>query len=126
MHRSNPRVVAKRRETPRPGDPRRTGRMPEEVLSEQVQRLAVFAAVAGSLWTFALFMDVAVLSAANGTGTLNWRTIPVEIVGALVSAALCAVFKRSPLSLRVKTDVGLAFMLLNAVGIAALNAWASV
>ena len=100
--------------------------MPEEVLSEQVQRLAVFAAVAGSLWTFALFMDVAVLPTANGTGTLNWRTIPVEIAGALVSAALCVVFKRSSLSLRVKTDVGLAFMLLNAVGIAALNAWASV
>jgi serine/threonine-protein kinase len=121
-----PRVVAKLRESTRTGDARRTGRMPEEVLSEQVQRLAVFAAVAGSLWTFALFMDVAVLPAANGTGTVNWRTIPVEIAGALVSTALCVVFKRSSLSPRVKTDVGLAFMLLNAVGIAALNAWASV
>ena len=53
--------------------------MPEELLSEQVQRLAVFAAIAGTLWSFALLLDITVLPAANGTGLWNWRTIPVEI-----------------------------------------------
>jgi eukaryotic-like serine/threonine-protein kinase len=122
------RVVAKAalRETSRPGDSRRTSRMPEELLSEQIQRLAVFAAVAGSLWAFALFMDIAVLPAANGTGAWNWRTIPVEIAACVVSAAVWVVFKRSPLSLRAKRNVGLAFMLLNAVGIATLNARGAV
>ncbi len=120
------RIIAKLRETPRPGDSRRTGRMPEDLLSEQIQRLAVFSAVAGSLWTFALFMDIVVLPAANGTGTLNWRTIPVEIIAIVISTALWVVFKRSTLSLPIKQNAGLAFMLLNAVGIATLNAWGSV
>src|SRR5687767_7744851 len=100
--------------------------MPEELLSEQIQRLAVFSAVAGSLWAFALFMDIAVLPAANGTGALNWRTIPIEIAAIVVSTVLWFVFKRSALSLRAKQNAGLAFMLLNAVGIAFLNAWGSV
>jgi len=120
------RIVAKVRETPRPGDSRRTGRMPEELLAEQIQRLAVFSAVAGSLWAFALFMDLAVLPAANGTGARNWRTIPIEIAAIAVSTALWFVFKRSALNLRAKQNAGLAFMLLNAVGIATLNAWGSV
>jgi serine/threonine-protein kinase len=120
------RIIARLRETPRPGDSRRTGRMPEELLSEQIQRLAVFSAVAGSLWAFALFIDIAVLPAASGTGALNWRTIPVEIIAIVISTALGFVFKRSKLSLPVKQNAGLAFMLLNAVGIATLNAWGSV
>jgi serine/threonine-protein kinase len=120
------RIVAKARETTRPGDPRRTGRMPEELLSEQIQRLAVFSTVAGSLWTFALFMDVAVLPATNGTGALNWRTIPVEAIAIVICSAMWIVFRRATLSLRVKQNAGLAFMLLNAVGIASLNAWGSV
>jgi hypothetical protein len=111
------RIVAKVRETPRPGDSGRTGRMPDELLSEQIQRLAVFSAVAGSLWAFALLMDIAVLPAANGTGAWNWRTIPIEIAAIVVSTALWFVFNRSALSLRAKQDAGLAFMLLNAVGI---------
>jgi serine/threonine-protein kinase len=120
------RIIAKLRETPRPGDSRRTGRMPDELLSEQVQRLAVFAAIAGSLWTFALLLDVTVLPAANGTGLWNWRTIPVETAAGLISAALWFVFRQSSLSLRAKKNAGLTFMLLNAVGISALNAWGSV
>ena len=120
------RIIAKLRETPRPGDSRRTGRMPDELLSEQIQRLAVFAAIAGTLWTFALLLDVTVLPAANGTGLWNWRTIPVEIAAGIISLALWFVFKRSSLSLRTKKNAGLAFMLLNAFGISALNAVGSV
>ena len=121
------RVIARRQDTPRPDDDSRApGRMPEELLSEQVQRLAIFAAIAGSLWTFALLLDVIVMPAANGTGLWNWRTIPVEIAAAVISAILWFVFKHSSLSLAAKKDSGLAFMLLNAVGISALNAWGSV
>src|SRR6188474_1630468 len=120
------RIIAKLRETPRSGDSKRTGRMPDELLSEQIQRLAVFAAIAGSLWTFALLLDVTVLPAANGTGLWNWRTIPVEVVAGIMSAALWVVFRQSSLSLRAKKNAGLTFMLLNAAGISALNAWGSV
>jgi serine/threonine-protein kinase len=100
--------------------------MPDELLGEQIQRLAVFSIVAGSLWTCALFMDLVVLPAGNGTGALNWRTIPVEIAAGVISASLWYVFKRSALRPVVKLNAGLAFMLLNAVGIASLNAWGSV
>ena len=100
--------------------------MPDELLSEQVQRLAIFASIAGILWTFALILDVTVLPAANGTGLWNWRTIPVEIAAAIISAILWFVFRHSPLSLAAKKNAGLNFMLLNAVGISALNAWGSV
>ena len=124
--RASHRIIARLRETPRPGDSQRTGHMPDELLSEQVQRLAVFAAIAGSLWTFALLLDVTVLPAANGTGLWNWRTIPVEIAAAIISATLCVIFRQSSLSLRAKKNAGLTFMLLNAVGISALNAWGSV
>ena len=120
-----PRIVAKQREPTRTGDPRRTGRMPDELLPEQIERLAVFSAVAGSLWTVALFIDIFVLPAANGTGTWNWRTIPVEFAAGLVSLALGYVFKNTALNPRTKINLGLAFMLLNAVGIASLNAWGS-
>ena len=113
----SPRIIAKLRETPRSGDSRRTGRMPDELLSEQIQRLAVFAAIAGSLWTFALLLDMMVLPAANGTGLWNWRTIPVEVAGGVISAALWFVFRQSSLSLRAKKNAGLTFMLLNAAGI---------
>ena len=99
--------------------------MPDELLSEQIQRLAVFSAIAGSLWTFALFMDVAVLPAANGTGLWNWRTIPTEIAGGIISAVLWFVFQRTGLSLSIKQNAGLAFMLLNCAGVAALNVWGS-
>ena len=99
--------------------------MPEELLPEQIERLAVFSAVAGSLWTVALLIDIFVLPAANGTGAWNWRTLPVEFAAGIVSLALCYVFKKTALNPRVKINLGLAFMLLNAVGIAALNAWGS-
>src|SRR6187549_420506 len=100
------RVIARRHDTPRPDDSRGTGRMPEELLSEQIQRLAIFAAIAGSLWTFALLLDVTVMPAANGTGLWNWRTIPVEVAAAVVSAILWFVFKHSSLSLAAKKDSG--------------------
>jgi hypothetical protein len=47
------KMIAPRTQTPAPGVPGRTGAgcLPEELLSEQVRRLAVFAAVGGGLWT---------------------------------------------------------------------------
>jgi hypothetical protein len=43
------------------------GRLPEDLLAEQVQRLGVFAAVAGGLWTFGLMMDLVFLRVASST-----------------------------------------------------------
>jgi eukaryotic-like serine/threonine-protein kinase len=120
------KIIYKPRQASRTGGVRRTqGRMPDELLSEQIQRLAVFSAVAAALWGFALFMDVAVLPAANSTGGWNWRTIPVEAAAVVVSTGLFLLIKQTNASLPAKRDAGLVFMLMNAVGIAALNAWGS-
>jgi serine/threonine-protein kinase len=107
------------------GDTGRTpARMPEELLSEQVQRLAVFAAVAGVVWVVGLFMDAAILPAANDTGLRNWRSMALEFFGALSAAIMCLYLSTSPATPQHKSDVGLGFMLLNALGIAMLNSWA--
>ena len=120
------KVIFRPREATRPGDSRRgTGRMPDDLLSEQIERLAVFSAVAAALWGFALMMDIVVLPAANPTGAWNWRTIPVEAAAVLVSSGLVLLIKTTNVSLPAKRDGGLVFMLMNAVGIAALNAWGS-
>jgi serine/threonine-protein kinase len=109
------------------GGTRRTGtHIPEELLSEQVQRLAVFGAVAGGIWGFALLMDVGILPAVNGTGLRNWRSIPVEMAAVISSGLFWLFVRTSSASVRARLDAGLAFMLLNAVGIATLNAWASL
>jgi serine/threonine-protein kinase len=121
------KVIARREHTPLPratDTARLAGRIPEDLLSDQVQRLGVFGAVVACMWAFGLFMDVVVVPA--GTGARNWRAIPIEIAAIAASAALCLFLHRSPASLGAKLNAGLAYMLMNAVAIAALNAWASV
>ena len=126
-------VIARRQDTSsRAGESRittgrtKSGRMPEDLLSEQLQRVAVFIAVAAAIWAFALIMDVLVLPVVNGTGLRNWRSIPIETAAIVISSALWLFVRRSAASLRAKSTAGLVFMLMNAVGIATLNAWASL
>jgi serine/threonine-protein kinase len=116
--------IARRHDTGRPHTGPITGRMPEELLSEQAQRLVIFAAVAGAIWTFALFMDAVVLPGFSETGQLNWRALPVEIVAAAGSVVIWLYMRSAACPSAIKTNIGLGFMLLNAVGIAVLNAWA--
>jgi serine/threonine-protein kinase len=105
---------------------RAAGRMPAELLSEQVRRLAVFSSVAGSLWSFGLLTDLVIMPIARGNGMINWKAIPLEAGAALVAFVMCFFVRTSKATDAAKTNAGLAFMLLNAAGIAALNAWASL
>ena len=123
------KIVARAPHTPASGatDTRHTtGRIPEELLSEQVRRLTVFASVVGIMWLVGLVMDLVVLPATNADGARNWRSIPIEITVATIGAGMWAFFRLSSASAAAKTNAGLAFMLVNAIGIAALNAWASL
>jgi eukaryotic-like serine/threonine-protein kinase len=120
------KLIRRRREAPTSGSgsARPTGRMPVELLSEQVQRLAVFSGVTGAVWGFGLFMDTVVLPAFRPAGNRNWRVIAIEIAATLGAAAVCVYVKQSGAQLEAKTRGGLVFMLLNAVAIALFNAWA--
>jgi serine/threonine protein kinase len=123
------KVVARLDRTTTAGaaDTRRlSGRIPEELLTEQVQRLGVFGAVVGAVWAFGLFMDAVVLPTASGTGLRNWRAIPIEIIALVASGLLCLFIHRVPASAVAKINGGLAYMLLNAVLVATVNAWASL
>jgi serine/threonine-protein kinase len=121
------KVVARLDQTPVPGgsDARRTtGRMPEELVSEQVQRLGVFSAVVAGVWGVGLFLDLVVVR--DSLGRPNWRAIPIEAAAVAVSAMFCWFIHRFAASSAAKLNAGLLYMLANAVGIAALNAWAYV
>jgi len=116
--------IARRHDTPLSrSDPARTSaRMPEELVSEQVRRLAIFAGVAGAIWSFALFMEAVVLPAF--TGQRNWRGITVEASVAAASLGIFVYIRLANCAPAAKTTIGLVFMLLNAVGIAVMKAWA--
>ena len=101
-----------------------TGRIPEELVSDQVRRLAVFAATAGAVWSFGLFMDLIVLPAAGLPDTPNWRNISIEIYACLTALALWAYLRVSAAAHHVKMNAGFVFMVVNALAIALLNAWA--
>ena len=113
--------------TPVPGDTGMlaTGGLPEEMLSEQVGRLAVFAAVGFSLWTFGFVMEhVVSFTMLQMPGHSPARAKFVEMVGIGLSILLFLYARYSPQSPERKTDVGLVAMVLNAALIALLNSWA--
>ena len=101
-----------------------TTRLPKSLLPEQVQRLTAFAALAGGCWSVGLFMDTVVLPVAGATGVLNWRATPLYTAEVLLSATVWLYMRASSSAPEVKANVGLGFILLNAAGIAALNATA--
>jgi eukaryotic-like serine/threonine-protein kinase len=125
------KLIRRRRDAPTgasgsaSGGGRSTGRLPAELLTEQVQRLAVFSGVAGACWGFGLFMDVVVLPIFMQPAQRNWRAIALEIIATVAAAAMYPYLRKSPAQPEAKTRVGLAFMLLNAALIALLNAWAN-
>src|SRR5690242_1745312 len=102
---------------------RSTVRLPTEMLSEQVRRLAVFSTVGVVLWTFALAIEAILLPAVWSGWHRNWPAIGIELFGSIASAVMW-VYMRSRAHAEQKNDVGPAMMLIHAVGIAVFNAFA--
>ena len=122
---AEPRSIRARRE-PTPsatgvGDTRSF--LPEELLSEQVQRLALFCLIGAAMWTVGFVMDMFVLPYATGMPR-NWRSLALEFMGTLVALVVGLYAATSDASSQRKADVGIVVMLANAAGIAALNTWA--
>ena len=122
------RVLACFDQTPTASGKRETGRtttrLPEELLSEQAQRLVVFSIVAFAIWGFAMFMDAVVLPGALDGWERNWRNLVLEFFGTLGAAVMALYLSTSHATPERKAEVGLGFMLLNALLIAGINAWA--
>src|SRR5688572_23029633 len=122
---AEPRSVRARREpapsVPGAGDTKSF--LPEELLSEQVQRLAIFCLIGAAMWIVGFVMDLFVLPYAAGRPR-NWRSLALEFIGTLVALVVGLYAATSDASSRRKADVGIVMMLANAALIAALNTWA--
>jgi serine/threonine-protein kinase len=117
------KIVEPRAPTPAPGAENNvTGRLPDDLLSEHVQRLAVLGAIGAGLWAFSLFMHTVVTPLTVGT-RIPRSEIVIEVLGMIVSLAVFLNVRYARQCLQTKTDVGLVFMVLNAILIAMLNTW---
>jgi eukaryotic-like serine/threonine-protein kinase len=122
-------LIAPREATPAPGRPPTThasGHLPQDLFNEQVQRLALFSLIGAALWTSGLAMDQLVrLTVPTAYQTDAWKHLIVEVLGILVSALMFAYIRFARHSPQTKADVGLAYLILNAGAIAAMNTWLS-
>jgi serine/threonine-protein kinase len=101
------------------------GRMPEELLSEQIRRLALFNAVGAALWSYGLVLDTFVLGLVKPGAPRNVVAMTVEVVAIVFTTAMYAYVRYAPHSTETKQAVGLVSMILNAAGVAVLNTWAT-
>jgi tRNA A-37 threonylcarbamoyl transferase component Bud32 len=118
-------IIEPRLQTPVPGMRVQTGTacLPDDLISEHVQRLAVTGAVGAGLWTFGFVMDMAARPFQAGPA-VSVMSVAIQMLGILISAALVLYIRRGPHAPEVKADVGIAYMVLNAVAVALLNTWA--
>jgi len=94
MERMSRRLIAPRPDTPvSSGSEIASGRLPEGLLAEQVQRLAVFSIVAGPVLTVGLLIDLFVLP-LDVEGARNWRSVTLEAVASLASVAMYVFARR--------------------------------
>ena len=117
-------------QTPAPGRPLTThgsgGHLPHDLITEQVQRLALFSLIGVGLWTTGLLMDRVVNLTVPTTYKMDaWKHLILEVLGIAVSAAMFVYVRYSRHSPQTKTDVSLGYMILNAAAIAAMNTWLS-
>jgi serine/threonine-protein kinase len=123
------KLIARCAATPAPGDSgtgKTTGRLPEELISEQVRRLAIFSAVMGVLWTYGLVVDMVIVPLAMpevAAHEINGAGVPIEVGGIVLSALMVLYMRFVPHSAHTKATVGLGYLIANAVGIAMLNNW---
>src|SRR4029079_733395 len=104
-------------------DPRQSAasnQLPDALLSEHVRRLAVCAAVGAGLWSYGLVMDTIVrpLTVVTFIPRIN---VAIEIAAIVGSALMFLYVRYSTHGADVKTNAGLGYSVLNAIGVATLN-----
>ncbi len=121
------KLIAPRTPTPSPGTHEDTalGRLPEELLSEQVRRLAVFSAVGGGLWTYGLVMD-SIVNPLTVRTVIPVIQVVIDALAILMSVAMYFYVPYRGHSPQTKSDVSLVYFVLNAMAIAVLNTWARI
>src|SRR6185295_4086052 len=118
------KMIEPRAQTPAPGaeQVRSTGRLPDDMLDEQLQRLAVFTAVGAGLWALTVVIHAFVTPRTVGT-VIPMRAIAIEVIGVVTSVAVFLYVRYAPHTCEVKTDAGPWYMILNAILVAMVNTW---
>ena len=120
------RIVA-REPTATPGRSRTTGfsrHLPQDLVNDQLGRLALFSLIATVLWTVSLLLDQLVILTNPAIFEISGgRARVIEVVGVVVSASMFAYVRYSRHTPEMKTNISLTYLLLNAAAIAALNTW---
>src|SRR5258706_5846095 len=102
---------------------RTTTRLPDELIDEQVHRLGLFSTVVSGLWAFGLAIDTLLLPLTVPDGHVNMRGVALELSGIILGALMFWYLRYVGHAARRKLDVGLGYMILNAIWIALLNTW---
>ena len=117
-----PKVIAPRAPEAARSRTTTTG-LPDDLLTEQMRRLRLCAAVAMGLWTFGLVMDAFVRPGTVGAPFFV-STVVIEGAAIAASALLFAYLRFTTHPARLQAYSGLVFMVLNAMGVGLLNTWA--
>ena len=120
-------LIAPREPTPTPGRSRTTGfsrHLPQDLVNDQLGRLALFSLIAMVLWTVSLLLDQLVILTNPAIFEISGgKARVIEVVGVVVSGAMFVYVRYSRHTPEMKTNVSLTYLLLNAAAIAALNTW---
>jgi serine/threonine protein kinase len=101
-----------------------SGRLPDDLVVEQLERLALFSLIGVAMWTTGLVMDSIVTVAVPATyKSVIWKHHVLEVLGITVSAVMFLYVRYGPHTPQTKVDVSLAYMVLTAAAIAAMDTW---
>src|SRR3954453_11876779 len=110
------------RDTPAPGTAwDAPDALPHTLLSEHLQRLAVCAAIGAGLWTYGVVMDTLVRPLTVGLPVAT-PSVVVELISVAASLAMFFYARYGSHDADRKADAGLAYVVLNAAGVAVINA----
>jgi serine/threonine protein kinase len=99
-----------------------SGRLPDDLQSEQVARVALLGAVGGGLWGIGLALDGVVVPAVFNVPR-PLAAVAIEVVAVVISALMVVYVRHSHNSPQSKNEVGLGYMVFSALAIALLNTW---
>jgi eukaryotic-like serine/threonine-protein kinase len=119
--------IAAREATPTPGRSRTTGfsrHLPQDLVNDQLGRLALFCLIGMALWTTGLLIDQLVKLTMPGVYQYaGWKPRALEAVGIIVSGLMYVYVRYASHTQETKTNFSLLYLVLNAAAIAALNTW---
>ena len=122
MTMANPQLLRPRLDTPAPETSDRTSqRLPDALLSDQIRRLAISAAVGAGLWAYGLVMDTLVRPLTVGVPVASF-SVGVEIAAIAASLLMFGYVRYAPAAPDRKAIGGLVYFVLNAAAVSAIDA----